>query len=61
LASGAETAKVMEIGGWKDQRTFGIYIRLAGVDVLGATDSLEILPTEKSIMDRAENIFNTPA
>jgi len=44
LASGAEAAKVMQIGGWKDFKTFQIYIRLAGVSVKGVTDSLNLLP-----------------
>lgn len=44
LASGAEAAKVMAIGGWKDFKTFQIYIRLAGVDIAGATEKLSLLP-----------------
>lgn len=44
LATGVEAAKVMQIGGWKDFKTFQIYIRLAGVSVKGATDSLTLLP-----------------
>jgi site-specific recombinase XerD len=44
LASGAEAAKVMAIGGWKDFKTFQIYIRLAGVDTAGATDNLSLVP-----------------
>ena len=57
LASGAEPAKVMKIGGWKDFKTFEIYIRLAGVDVLGATDNLKVLPTEAAILDHVKNLF----
>lgn len=44
LATGAEAAKVMQIGGWKDFKTFQIYIRLAGISVKGVTDSLSLLP-----------------
>ena len=44
LASGAEAAKVMAIGGWKDFKTFQIYIRLAGVEIAGTTDRLSVLP-----------------
>lgn len=44
LASGAEAAKVMAIGGWKDFKTFQIYVRLAGVDIAGTTDKLSVLP-----------------
>ena len=42
LASGAEPAKVMKIGGWKDLKTFEIYIRLAGVDISGVTEGFVI-------------------
>lgn len=44
LASGVEVAKVMAIGGWQDFKTFQIYIRLAGIDVSGATDRFSVLP-----------------
>ena len=40
LASGVEPVKVMAIGGWKDLKTFGLYIRLSGVSVLGVTEPL---------------------
>jgi site-specific recombinase XerD len=44
LASGAEAAKVMAIGGWKDYKTFQIYLRLAGVETAGTTEKLSVLP-----------------
>ena len=44
LASGANQATVMKIGGWRDIKTFQIYVRLAGVDVKGATDVLDVMP-----------------
>ena len=40
LASGTDEATVMRIGGWRDFKTFQIYIRLAGVKEKGATDGL---------------------
>ena len=43
LASGVNQATVMKIGGWQDLKTFQIYVRLAGVEVKGATDALQIL------------------
>ena len=39
-------ATVMKICGWKDLDTMGRYIRLAGIDEAGATDSLLILPNQ---------------
>lgn len=44
LATGAEPMKVMRMGGWSDLKTFQIYIRMAGVDVKGVSDALEVLP-----------------
>lgn len=44
LATGAEPMKVMRMGGWSDLKTFQIYVRLAGVDVKGVSDALEVLP-----------------
>ena len=44
LAQGANQAAVMKIGGWRDIKTFQIYVRLAGVEVKGATDILSVLP-----------------
>ena len=49
LASGADQATVMKIGGWKDIKTFQIYVRLAGVEVKGATDVLDVMPRMDNI------------
>ncbi len=46
LATGAEPMKVMRMGGWSDLKTFQIYIRMAGVDVKGVSDSLDVLPKD---------------
>lgn len=43
-------AVVMKICGWRDLKTMERYIRLAGVDEKGATDSLKVLP-EPSISE----------
>lgn len=45
LATGAEPMKVMRMGGWNDLKTFQIYIRMAGVDVKGVSDALDVLPS----------------
>ena len=44
LATGAEAMKVMRMGGWSDLKTFQIYIRMAGVDVKGINEALDVLP-----------------
>lgn len=41
LRSGVDAATVMKIGGWKDMETMMIYVRLAGIDVAGATGGLD--------------------
>ena len=59
LASGVNQATVMKIGGWKDIKTFQIYVRLAGIDVRGATDALNVMPQVDSITgDRVLNMSN---
>ena len=49
LAQGANQAAVMKIGGWRDIKTFQIYVRLAGVEVKGATDILSVLPKTQPV------------
>jgi hypothetical protein len=53
LAAGAEATKVMKIGGWRDLKTFQIYVRLAGVDEKGVTDRLDVMPVDELIVSRA--------
>ena len=47
LASGVNQATVMKIGGWQDLKTFQIYVRLAGIEIKGATDALRVFPTKQ--------------
>lgn len=43
LAEGVEPVKVMKMGGWKDLKTLNNhYLRLAGVDIKGATDDFKL-------------------
>lgn len=49
-------AVVMKICGWKDLKTMQRYIRLAGLDVKGATVSLKLLP-EREVMGRVVSLF----
>ena len=42
LQSGVEAAKVMKICGWKELKTMQHYVRLAGIEVQGATNKLRI-------------------
>jgi hypothetical protein len=49
--------KVMKIGGWKDIKTMQIYLRLAGVDERGATNSLRFLPSDEAVMGHVVELF----
>lgn len=49
-------AVVMKICGWKDLKTMQRYIRLAGIEVKGATQGLKLLP-ERDVMGRVVNLF----
>jgi integrase len=42
LSNGAEIAKVMAMGGWKDMKTMMIYVRKAGINIRGITDRLDL-------------------
>jgi integrase len=50
IANGVSSATVMKIGGWRKMSTMDIYIRLAGVDVKGATDSLDFSSPDSDSM-----------
>lgn len=47
LRSGVDSITVMKIGGWKDMDTMMIYVRLAGIDVAGATSGLDFKPARE--------------
>jgi integrase len=53
IGSGVEPVKVMKICGWKDLKTLGVYLRLAGIDERGVTEGLNFLPrsgTDKDLL-----------
>lgn len=49
-------AVVMKICGWKDLKTMQRYIRLAGIEVKGATQGLKLLP-EREAVGRVIELF----
>jgi len=57
IKNGVAPGKVMKMCGWKDLKTMQRYIRLAGIEVKGATDGLKLLPEEK-MMGEVVNLFN---
>lgn len=56
IKDGVAPAVVMKIAGWKDLKTMQRYIRLAGIEVKGATDGLKLLP-EADVMAKVVNLF----
>jgi integrase len=54
LNNGVEPAKVMAMGGWKSLKTMMIYLRMAGIQVRGATDTL-VLNASRLSLTKAEN------
>ncbi|MBL7672047.1 MAG: site-specific integrase [Bdellovibrionaceae bacterium] len=48
---------VMTIGGWSELKTMQEYIRIAGVDIEGATDKLHVLPPPDA-MAKVVNLFS---
>jgi integrase len=49
---------VMKICGWKDLKTMGRYVRLAGVDVQGSTGHIKLLP-DTAVMGRVVELLKT--
>ena len=47
LRDGVDPARVMKICGWKELKTMQHYVRLAGIEIQGATESIRLLPIRK--------------
>ena len=56
IKDGVAPAIVMKICGWKDLKTMQRYIRLAGIEVKGATNGLKFLP-ETEVVGRVIELF----
>jgi integrase len=54
LKDGTAPAIVMKICGWKDLKTMQFYIRLAGIEIEGATDCLKFLPEREAVANVVE-------
>lgn len=46
LVSGLDIVTTMKLGGWKNVKSFQHYVRLAGVDIQGVTEVLDVLPED---------------
>jgi len=49
LQNGVPTVTVMAIGGWEDMKTMMVYVRMAGVDICGATQNMKLLPPREAM------------
>lgn len=58
LGEGVEPMKVMKICGWCDLKTMARYVRLAGIDEKGVTETLSFLPPEEARSGNVVNLFN---
>jgi integrase len=58
ISTGIPATVVMKICGWKDMKTMQRYIRLAGIEEGGATESLRFIPTEEAVMERVVSLFD---
>ncbi len=56
LRQGIAAPTIQKICGWKDLATMQRYIRLAGIEVAGATNELKLLP-EKEVMAEVVDLF----
>lgn len=61
LGSGVSSVTVQKICGWKDLKTMERYVRLAGVDERGATETLRFLPTDADVMAQVVNLCDFKA
>lgn len=56
IKDGVAPATVMKICGWKDLKTMMRYIRLAGIEVKGATNVLKFMPADQ-VMENVIQLF----
>lgn len=56
IRNGVPPIQIQKICGWRDLETMQRYIRLAGIEVKGATDSLQVLPGIQ-VFEKAAALF----
>jgi hypothetical protein len=57
IRNGVPPIQLQKICGWKDLETMQRYIRLAGIDTTGATESLKVLP-DSVVMAKMTEVFS---
>lgn len=58
IRQGVPPIQIQKICGWKDLETMQRYVRLAGIEVTGATEGLKVLP-EAQVMAQVVNLFES--
>lgn len=58
ISTGIPATVVMKICGWRDMKTMQRYIRLAGIDEAGATETLRFIPTEEAVMEKVVSMYD---
>ena len=58
IRNGIPPIQIQKICGWKDLETMQRYIRLAGIEVEGATEGLKLLPDEM-VMGKVIDLFKS--
>lgn len=56
IRNGVAPIQIQKICGWKDLKTMQRYIRLAGIEIAGATEPLRVLP-EPDVAAKVVNLF----
>ena len=56
IRNGVPPIQIQKICGWRDLKTMQRYIRMAGIEVTGTTDSLKIMP-EADVAAKVVNLF----
>lgn len=56
IRNGVPPIQIQKICGWRDLKTMQRYIRLAGIEIIGATEGLRVLP-EDAVMAQAGSLF----
>ncbi len=60
IRNGVPPIQIQKICGWKDLKTMQRYIRMAGIEVEGATEGLKVLP-EPEVLAKVVNLFTHDA
>ena len=60
IRNGVPPIQIQKICGWTDLKTMQRYVRMAGIEVTGATEGLKVLP-EQDIAAKVVNLFTRDA